>query len=161
MTKQGMTKQENGLPKSKLDKEAIRELAELLAETNLSEIEWSDGTVRIRVARGVPGATVAVAPSLTAMPSAIAAAPAGDEDLAKLPGALKSPMVGTAYVAPEPGAASFVQVGDNVREGQTVMIVEAMKTMNAIPAHRAGRVTRILVENQTPVEFGQVLMLIE
>jgi acetyl-CoA carboxylase biotin carboxyl carrier protein len=160
-----MSEQENRLPKSKLDKEAIRELAELLAETNLSEIEWSDGTIRIRVARGVPGATVAVAPGPAHAPVTVAvnaAAPANaEEDVSKLPGALKSPMVGTAYVAPEPGAAPFVQVGDNVREGQTVMIVEAMKTMNAIPAHRSGKVTRILVENQTPVEFGQVLMLIE
>jgi acetyl-CoA carboxylase biotin carboxyl carrier protein len=155
-----MSERETRLPKSKLDKEAIRELAELLAETNLSEIEWSDGTVSIRVARGVAAATVAVAPVIGA-PVALNAVPAAEEDLSKLPGALKSPMVGTAYVAPEPGAAPFVQVGDNVREGQTVMIVEAMKTMNAIPAHRAGRVSRILVENQTPVEFGQVLMLIE
>ena len=156
-----MSERETRLPKSKLDKEAIRELAELLAETNLSEIEWSDGTVSIRVARGVATATVAVAPTIGAAPVALNPVPAAEEDLSKLPGALKSPMVGTAYVAPEPGAAPFVQVGDNVREGQTVMIVEAMKTMNAIPAHRAGRVSRILVENQTPVEFGQVLMLIE
>ena len=157
-----MSERETRLPKSKLDKEAIRELAELLAETNLSEIEWSDGTVRIRVARGIAAATVAVAPALGAMPAvALNAAAVAEEDLSKVPGALKSPMVGTAYTAPEPGAAPFVQVGDNVREGQTVMIVEAMKTMNAIPAHRTGRVARILVENQTPVEFGQVLMLIE
>ena len=158
-----MTERENRLPKSKLDKEAIRELAELLAETNLSEIEWSDGTIRIRVARGIPGATVAMTPGVGGTPLAVAvsAVPAAEEDISKLPGALKSPMVGTAYVAPEPGAAPFVQVGDNVREGQTVMIVEAMKTMNAIPAHRSGKVTRILVENQMPVEFGQVLMLIE
>lgn len=157
-----MSERETRLPKSKLDKEAIRELAELLAETNLSEIEWSDGTVSIRVARGVAAATMAVAPAMGVAPVAVAMnAAAAEEDLAKLPGALKSPMVGTAYIAPEPGAAPFVQVGDNVREGQTVMIVEAMKTMNAIPAHRAGRVSRILVENQTPVEFGQVLMLIE
>lgn len=155
-----MSERESRLPKSKLDKEAIRELAELLAETNLSEIEWSDGTVSIRVARGV-AATVAVAPTVGSAPVVLNAAPAAEEDLSKLPGALKSPMVGTAYVAPEPGAAPFVHVGDNVREGQTVLIVEAMKTMNAIPAHRAGRVSRILVENQTPVEFGQVLMLIE
>lgn len=157
-----MSERETMLPKSKLDKEAIRELAELLAETNLSEIEWSDGTISIRVARGVAAATVAVAPALGAGPLAVAvnAVPA-EEDMSKLPGALKSPMVGTAYVAPEPDAQPFVQIGDNVREGQTVLIVEAMKTMNAIPAHRSGRVTRILVENQTPVEFGQVLMLIE
>ena len=156
-----MSERETRLPKSKLDKEAIRELAELLSETNLSEIEWSDGTIRIRVARGVTTTTVAV-PAMGTAPIAVAVnAAAAEEDVAKLPGALKSPMVGTAYVAPEPGAAPFVQVGDNVREGQTVMIVEAMKTMNAIPAHRAGKVTRIMVENQMPVEFGQVLMLIE
>jgi acetyl-CoA carboxylase biotin carboxyl carrier protein len=159
-----MTEQETRLPKSKLDKEAIRELAELLVETNLSEIEWSDGTIRIRVARGVASTAVAVTPAVAtaAAPAAAASvATAAEDDVSKHPGALKSPMVGTAYVAPEPGAAPFVRVGDNVREGQTVMIVEAMKTMNAIPAHRSGKVTRILVENQQPVEFGQVLMLIE
>jgi acetyl-CoA carboxylase biotin carboxyl carrier protein len=142
----------------RLDKESIRELAELLAETNLSEIEWSDGTIRIRVARGTPGTTIAM-PAAGAQITAVAAS--AIDDVAKHPGAVKSPMVGTAYVAPDPDAAPFVQVGDNVREGQTVLIVEAMKTMNAIPAHRSGRVARILVENQTPVEFGQVLLIIE
>jgi len=143
---------------SKLDKQAIKELAELLSETGLSEIEWSDGAVRIRVARTVQAATVAVAaPSAVTLTATAAAA----DDPAQNPGALKSPMVGTAYTAPEPGAAAFVKVGDHVGVGQTVMIVEAMKTMNAIPAHRSGRVTRILVENQSPVEFGQVLLVIE
>lgn len=146
------------MAQSKLDKQAIKELAELLAETGLSEIEWSDGAVRIRVARTVQAATVAVAAPAAAI--ATAAAPAAD-DPASNPGTVKSPMVGTAYTAPEPGAAAFVKVGDNVSVGQTVMIVEAMKTMNAIPAHRSGRVTRVLVENQSPVEFGQPLVVIE
>lgn len=146
------------MAQSKLDKQAIKELAELLAETGLSEIEWSDGAVKIRVARTVQAATVAVAAPAAAI--ATAAAPAAD-DPASNPGTVKSPMVGTAYTAPEPGAAAFVKVGDNVSVGQTVMIVEAMKTMNAIPAHRSGRVTRVLVENQSPVEFGQPLVVIE
>ncbi len=147
------------MAQSKLDKQAIKELAELLSETGLSEIEWSDGAVKIRVARTVQAATVAVAaPSAVTLTAATAAAA---DDPSQHPGALKSPMVGTAYTAPEPGAAAFVKVGDHVGVGQTVMIVEAMKTMNAIPAHRSGRVTRILVENQSPVEFGQVLLVIE
>lgn len=146
------------MAQSKLDKQAIKELAELLAETGLSEIEWSDGAVKIRVARTVQAATVAVAAPAAAL--AIAAAPAAD-DPSSNPGTVKSPMVGTAYTAPEPGSPTFVKVGDNVSVGQTVMIVEAMKTMNAIPAHRSGRVTRVLVENQSPVEFGQPLVVIE
>ncbi len=147
------------MAQSKLDKTAIKELAELLTETGLSEIEWSDGSVKIRVARTVQAATVAVSPPMAAAALAAAIAPA--DDLATHAGAVKSPMVGTAYLAPEPGAPHFVKVGDNVSVGQTVMIVEAMKTMNAIPAHRSGRVTRILVENQSPVEFGQPLVVIE
>lgn len=146
------------MAQSKLDKQAIKELAELLAETGLSEIEWSDGAVKIRVARTVQAATVAVGAPAAAL--TVAAPPAAD-DPASNPGTVKSPMVGTAYTAPEPGAAAFVKVGDNVSVGQTVMIVEAMKTMNAIPAHRSGRVTRVLVENQSPVEFGQPLVVIE
>lgn len=145
------------MAQSKLDKQAIKELAELLAETGLSEIEWSDGAVKIRVARTIQAATVSVAAPAAL---AVAAAPAAD-DPASNPGTVKSPMVGTAYTAPEPGAAPFVKVGDNVSVGQTVIIVEAMKTMNAIPAHRSGRVIRVLVENQSPVEFGQPLVVIE
>lgn len=152
------------MPKLSVDKKLIRDLAELLAETGLSEISWSEGGVEVRVARN---ATVTVAPphiSTTPAPpvAAAPAAPAAEApDLTIHPGAVKSPMVGTAYVAPEPGAQPFVKLGDTVREGQTVLIVEAMKTMNPIPAPRAGKVARILVENQQPVEYGQILMLIE
>ncbi len=148
------------MPKLSVDKKLIRDLAELLAETGLSEISWSEGGVEVRVARN---ATVTVAPPPLAAPAPPAAAPAAAEapDLTTHPGAVKSPMVGTAYVAPEPGAQSFVKLGDTVREGQTVLIVEAMKTMNPIPAPRAGKIARILVENQQPVEYGQILMLIE
>jgi len=151
-----------------LDKDLIRELAELLNETGLSEIEISEDTTRVRVARSGPSV---VAPVQGAAPPAPAPAPPGDteqaadrqepEDYANHPGAVTSPMVGTVYVAPEPHASPFVSVGDDVREGQTVLIVEAMKTMNPIPAPKAGRIARILVDNAQPVEYDEVLMIIE
>jgi acetyl-CoA carboxylase biotin carboxyl carrier protein len=150
-----------------VDKRLIRDLAELLAETGLSEIEWSEGGVQVRVARQIgvaAGAAAAPGPAAAAPAAAppAAAAPAAEAaDISAHPGAVKSPMVGTAYVAPEPGAAPFVHLNDQVREGQTLLIVEAMKTMNPIPAPRSGRLVRILIENQQPVEYGQVLMLIE
>jgi acetyl-CoA carboxylase biotin carboxyl carrier protein len=148
-----------------VDKAMIRELADLLAETGLNEIEWSAGGVQVRVSRGVAAAhAVAALPAASAPGAAAAAAPAahdGPTDYATHPGAVKSPMVGTAYHASEPGAKPFVQVGDEVKEGQTLLIIEAMKTMNQIPAPRAGRVSRILVSNLQPVEFGQVLIVLE
>ena len=151
------------MPKLSVDKKLIRDLAELLAESGLSEISWSEGGVEVRVARNV---TVTMAPpaqpATAPVPVAVAPAPAIEApDLTSHPGAVKSPMVGTVYVAAEPGAQPFVKLGDTVREGQTVLIVEAMKTMNPIPAPRAGKIARILVENQQPVEYGQILMLIE
>jgi acetyl-CoA carboxylase biotin carboxyl carrier protein len=154
----------NEKPKTTLiDEEAIRSLAEVLNDTGLSEIEVEQKGLRIRVARNVT-ATVS-APAAVAAPADTAAAqkPAADPDadLATHPGAVTSPMVGTAYRAPEPGAASFVEVGSAVERGQTLMIVEAMKTMNHIPAPRAGNVTAILVENGQPVEYGEPLMIIE
>ncbi|MCW5731392.1 MAG: acetyl-CoA carboxylase biotin carboxyl carrier protein [Alphaproteobacteria bacterium] len=147
--------------KLNVDKKLIADLAALLEKTGLSEIEWSEGGVQVRVARG--GQTVAVqAPAQVAIAQADPApAPSLQEDLAKHPGAVKSPMVGTAYHAPEPGASPFVRVGDTVSQGQTVMIVEAMKTMNPIPAPKGGRVKQILVGNQEPVEYGQVLLVLE
>lgn len=158
------------MAKLKIDKDVIRELAELLRETGLSEIEWSEGDVLVRIGRETAGAQ-AVMPAAAAPVAAIAspapapAAPpateAEPEDLSSHPGAVVSPMVGTAYVAAEPGAAPFVSVGAKVAEGETVIIVEAMKTMNPIPAPRGGTVTKILVDNEQPVEFGQVLMVIE
>ena len=123
----------------------------------------------MRVARQVaalPPAPPQAAPAAPPPPADRAPEPASGgpstvEDLAALPGAVTSPMVGTVYLAPEPGAATFVNVGDEVSEGQTLLIVEAMKTMNQIPAPRAGRVARILVENGAPVEFGAPLMIVE
>ncbi|MGY4478948.1 acetyl-CoA carboxylase biotin carboxyl carrier protein [Bradyrhizobium sp. USDA 3364] len=147
------------------DSALIRELALLLAETNLTEIEIERAGLRVRVARNisiaasVPSAVHAVgAPAAVAVP---AAAVAAATDLAKHPGAVPSPMVGTAYWAPEPGAKPFIEVGTKVSAGQTLLIIEAMKTMNQIPSPRAGTVTQILVEDGQPVEFGEPLVIIE
>ena len=146
------------------DPKVIRELAGLLAETGLSEIEYAIGDHRIRVAREVVvTAAVPAAPTSTATNGAAAngvdhtpalngAAPAGT---------LTSPIVGIAYLAPQPGEAPFVQVGDQVSEGQTLLIIEAMKVMNQIRAPRGGRVARVFIEDAAPVEYGAPLMLIE
>ena len=141
-----------------VDHDVIRELAKLLDETGLTEIEFERGGVRVRVARQGQPVVAAVA-----APRAVAALPADipEGDPAKHPGAVPSPMVGTAYLGPEPGARPYVEVGSQVRAGQTVLIIEAMKTMNQIPAPRAGRVMQILVEDAQPVEFGEPLMIIE
>ncbi len=144
------------------DQDLIRDLARLLAETNLTEIEIENDDLRIRVARQVQSAAVTVAAPAAAAPAAPAApAVAAVADPAKNPGALLSPMVGTAYLSPEPGAKPFIEVGSQVRAGQTVLIVEAMKTMNAIPAARSGTVKEILVEDAQPVEYGEPLLIIE
>jgi len=143
--------------KSIVDQALIRELAELLAETGLTEIEVEHDQTRIRVARTLTIA--ASAPVLPAVASATAAVAAASD--ASHPGAVTSPMVGTAFRSPEPGARPYIEVGDVVRQGQTVLIVEAMKTMNQIPAPRAGKVLRILVEEGQPVEFGEPLLIIE
>ena len=153
------------------DYELIRQLANILDETNLTEIEVEQEKLKIRVARTAApvtitqggwaapaGAPAVAAPAPSAAPVAEAPKPA---DPAANPGAVPSPMVGTVYIAPEPGARSFVEVGDMVKEGQTVMIIEAMKHLNHIPAPRAGRVTAVLVENGQPVEFGEPLLIIE
>jgi acetyl-CoA carboxylase biotin carboxyl carrier protein len=146
-----------------LESEMIRELAELLTETGLSEIEIEKTGLRIRVARNLVAASYVEAPAYAAarpQPSAGAPTAAGPAGAAH-PGAVPSPMVGTAYLSAEPGAAPFVNVGDTVTQGQTLMIVEAMKTMNQIPAPRAGKITAILIENGQPVEYGEPLMIIE
>ncbi|MDG2495474.1 MAG: acetyl-CoA carboxylase biotin carboxyl carrier protein [Alphaproteobacteria bacterium] len=148
------------------DKKTIKELADLLADTGLSEIEVETGEVRIRVARqssAVNAVMPAAAPVAMAAPAPATPAPAAAEAPAAsdLAGALKSPMVGTAYLSPEPGAANFVKVGDTVSQGQTLLIVEAMKTMNPIAATKAGKITQIIVGNEQPVEFDEVLMIIE
>jgi acetyl-CoA carboxylase biotin carboxyl carrier protein len=141
-----------------VDHDVIRELAKLLDETGLTEIEFERGGVRVRVARqGQPVVAAMAAPRAAA--AAPADIPAGDPS--KHPGAVPSPMVGTAYLGPEPGARPYVEVGSQVRAGQTLLIVEAMKTMNQIPSPRAGRVVQILVEDAQPVEFGEPLMIIE
>jgi acetyl-CoA carboxylase biotin carboxyl carrier protein len=143
------------------DSALIRELALLLDETSLTEIEIERAGLRVRVARNV---TVSAAMPANFQPAAAAAAvavPAPGADLAKHPGVVPSPMVGTAYWAPEPGAKPFIDVGTKVSAGQTLLIIEAMKTMNQIPSPRAGTVTQILVEDGQPVEFGEPLVIIE
>ena len=149
------------MAKFEMDTEFVRKLAQILHETDLGEIELAEGDKRIRVAR--PTVTVAAAPvaaATAAAPAAAGAAPGGN-DLAKHPGAVKSPMVGTAYLAPEPGKPNFVSVGDKVTAGQTLLIIEAMKTFNPIKAPKAGTVAQILVDNARPVEFGEPLMIVE
>ncbi|MHA1560421.1 MAG: acetyl-CoA carboxylase biotin carboxyl carrier protein [Alphaproteobacteria bacterium] len=144
--------------KTAIDHDLIRELAELLTETNLSEIEIEKADLRIRVARGGverPTHTIPV----DARPAPAASSPAPEP--AKTVGAVPSPMVGTAYRAADPDAKPYVEVGQAVREGQTILIIEAMKTMNQIPAPRAGTVTEILFEDGQPVEFGEPLLIIE
>jgi acetyl-CoA carboxylase biotin carboxyl carrier protein len=153
--------------KGGIDQGLIRELAGLLEETGLSEIEIEREGMRVRVARqmlAMPMAAAAAVPAAApaqAQPAAAAAAGAAAVDPSKHPGALKSPMVGTAYLAPQPNDPPFVEVGAKVAQGQTIMIIEAMKTMNHIPAHKAGVVTAILVGNGQPVEFGEPLAIIE
>jgi len=153
------------MAKFDIDTEFVRKLAQLLQETGLGEIELADGDKRIRVAR--PTVTMAAAPVAAAAAAAPGAAPAGGaaaaggNDLGKHPGAVKSPMVGTAYLAPEPGKPYFVAVGDKVTAGQTLLIIEAMKTFNPIKAPKAGTVTQILIDNARPVEFGEPLMIVE
>ena len=154
------------MAKFEMDTEFIRKLAKLLEETNLGEIEMAEGDRRIRVARPkvVAATMAAAAPAPLAQashPTAIPAATPAGTDASKHPGAVKSPMVGTAYLAPEPGKPVFVSVGDKVTAGQTLLIIEAMKTFNPIKAPKAGTVTHILVANAHPVEFGEPLMVVE
>ena len=152
----------------------IQALAELLNKNELTELAvkreyGEDDSLEVRVvkqatvvqAAPVAHAAAAPAPMAAAAPAPAAAAPAAPEDPAQHPGAVTSPMVGTAYLSPEPGAAAFVAIGSTVAEGQTLMIIEAMKTMNHIPAPRSGTVKRILVTDGTPVEYGAPLMIIE
>ena len=162
------------------DPEAIRALAQILKDTDLTEIELVEKDSRIRVARSHPPAAQAAAappmawpagmmmqaPAATPAPSAplpVAAAPAAAADTLdpKHPGMVTSPMVGVAYLAPEPGAAPFITLGGKVAQGQTVLLIEAMKTFNQIKAPKAGTVTRILIETGTPVEYGEPLLVIE
>jgi acetyl-CoA carboxylase biotin carboxyl carrier protein len=148
------------------EQKIIRDLAELLNETGLSEIEIEKDGLKVRVARSLTISATHVAPppaalSAQAAPAAAAGPDAGGADPSKHPGALKSPMVGTAYRSPEPSAPPFIEVGSRVQQGDTILIIEAMKTMNQIPAPRSGTVTAIFFENGQPVEFGEVLVVIE
>ena len=146
-----------------IDADAIRKLAELMTETGLVEIELAEGEHRMRVARATaqPASFAALAPIAPAHHAeAVAAAPSA-ASLATHPGAVTSPMVGTAYLQPEPGAPRFAEIGDTVRVGDTLLIIEAMKVMNPIKAPKAGTITQILVSDGQPVEYGEPLMLIE
>ena len=167
-----MTAKDQGSKTTSAEGQLIRELAELLNDTGLSEIEIEKSGLKIRVAKklriagAVPAhfapAPLAHAPATVAAPAADAkAAASAAADPAKHPGAVKSPMVGTAYRSPEPGAATFCEVGSKVNAGDTLLIIEAMKTMNQISAPRAGTVTAILFENAQPVEYGEPLVVIE
>lgn len=145
----------------KIDEDAIRKLAKLLDETNLTEIEITDEDKAIRVQRGGAQTIVASAPVMGAAAAPSAAAPAAAAKADDHPGAVKSPMVGTVYRQSEPGAAPFVEVGKKVNKGDTLLIVEAMKVMNPIKAPASGTVTQVLVNDGQPVEFGEVLVVIE
>jgi acetyl-CoA carboxylase biotin carboxyl carrier protein len=144
------------------DRALIRELALLLDETSLTEIEIERAGLRVRVARNNISIAASVPPNLQpAAAGSAAAAPVEVADVAKHPGVVPSPMVGTAYWASEPGTKPFIEVGAKVSVGQTLLIIEAMKTMNQIPSPREGTVTQILVEDGQPVEFGEPLVIIE
>ena|SRR5438105_11392242 len=163
MAKQGdlATERTAGDPPADLsvDGTLVRSLAALLAETGLSEIEYAVGDRRIRVARN-PAASPAPAAVVAAPPPSGSAVPA-EAALGAHPGAVKAPMVGTVYLSPEPEAPPFARLGDTVSAGQPLLIIEAMKVMNQIRAPRAGRLTQILVDDGSPVEYGEVVMVLE
>ncbi len=146
-----------------VDRELIHELTKLLDETGLTEIEIEQDGQRVRVARGAVAAAAPVAPraAITSASQPVAESVKAPLDPAKHPGVVLSPMVGTAYGSPEPGAKPFIEIGAHVKAGDTLLIIEAMKTMNQIPAPRAGSVIQILFEDGQPVEFGEPLVIIE
>ncbi|HUD85619.1 MAG TPA: acetyl-CoA carboxylase biotin carboxyl carrier protein [Xanthobacteraceae bacterium] len=144
-----------------IDHDAIRELAKLLDETGLTEIEFERDGVSIRVARHMAAPNARTRPTDMAVAVPAAAAPAGPADPTQHPGVVISPMVGTAYLGPAPGAKPFVEIGGQVKAGEPLIIIEAMKTMNQIPAPRSGTVIQILVEDGQPVEYGQPLLIVE
>lgn len=152
--------------KQAIDPDLVRELAKIISDSGLSEIEVEHGELRLRIARTLTAAAAPVthmvaAPAAAAAPAAPPPAAAPAAEAAAHPGAVPSPMVGTAYLSPEPGAPTFVKVGDMVTQGQTLMVVEAMKTFNPIPAPRAGKVTAVLVNDAQPVEYGEPLVIIK
>jgi len=144
-----------------IDRDLIHELAALLEETGLDEIEIEQNGMRVRVARHSPVMHLSTGPDPAAPPAVAPTPTPAPADPAKHPGAVTSPMVGTAYRAAEPGTKPFVDVGSQVKMGDTLLIVEAMKTMNQIPAPKAGTVTQILFEDGQPVEYGEPLMIVE
>jgi acetyl-CoA carboxylase biotin carboxyl carrier protein len=151
------------MAKPNVEEDLVRKLAKLLEETGLTEIEVADGSWKVRVSKASSAAGMvpaAVAAATTAAVNA-AAHPAAAEDISRHPGAVTSPMVGTVYVAAEPSAPAFVKIGDHVTQGQTLLLIEAMKTMNPIRATRAGKVSQIFVANAAPVEYGEVLLIID
>ena len=152
------------IKKPAIDQDLIRDLANILNETDLTEIEVEQDDLRIRVSRaGTPMTAYAQMPQPVMMPAPAAAGPAAAEPAAKPAGngsPVPSPMVGTAYLSPSPDARAFVEVGQTVAEGQTLLIIEAMKTMNQIPSPRAGKVVEVLVKDGQPVEYGETLVLI-
>ena len=143
------------------DPDSLRRLGLIMAETGMTELELVVKDARIKVVRGGYVAQAAVAVASQAAAPVLAAAPAAPVADASHPGAITSPMVGVAYLSPEPGSPVFVAVGDQVTAGQTVLLIEAMKTFNQIKAPKAGTVSRILVDNSAPVEFGEVLMIVD
>jgi len=147
------------MPEANID-QFVRDLAKLLDETGVGEIEVERDGVRVRVARQALAAQV-VTSSPAGLSPVVAPAPAAPVDVAKHPGLVTSPMVGTAYLSPEPGKRQFVDIGSVVKAGDTLLIIEAMKTMNQIPAPRAGTVIQILIEDGRPVEYGEPLMIVE
>lgn len=146
------------MPNFAVDETLIRRLATLLKETGLTEIELADGDKRVRIARttSAPALAAPILADLGPAPVVGEKAPATD-----MAGAIPSPMVGTAYLSPQPGAPAFIKVGDTVREGQTLLIIEAMKVMNPIIAPKSGKVARILIEDKQPVEYGEPLLVLE
>jgi acetyl-CoA carboxylase biotin carboxyl carrier protein len=151
--------------KTGVDQELIRDLAGILNDTNLTEIEVELGDFKVRVSRQTQAVHAAIAPQPVYAPppvqSAPVGAPAAAAPAADSKNAVPSPMVGTAYLAPSPDAKAFIEVGQSVKEGQTLLIIEAMKTMNQIPSPRSGTITAILIEDAQPVEFGMPLVVIE
>jgi acetyl-CoA carboxylase biotin carboxyl carrier protein len=162
---EGAVKTEVETKMTQIDSDLVRQLAGILNETDLTEIEYDTGGLRIRVARTVQQTVVAAAPAMAHAPVAVAHAPAAavpaGSDPASHPGAVKAPMVGVAYLAPEPGAPQFAKVGDQVSEGQTLLLIEAMKTFNPVKAPRSGKLVQLLVDNGAPVEYGEPLAVIE
>jgi acetyl-CoA carboxylase biotin carboxyl carrier protein len=147
---------------SQIDGDLVRQLAKILTETGLSEIEYDTGSLKIRVAKTVQQqAFIASAPMAAAAAAGPASPAAAIADDRNHPGAVKSPMVGVAYLSPEPGKPPFVKIGDSVSEGQTLLLIEAMKTYNPVKAPKSGKIAKIVVADVAPVEYGEPLMIIE